>query len=149
LLFIVAAFILPALYGTLSKLWVANIDWSLVTTDVYTYIGIVAEVLNEGLPRAVWVIIGDSASRPWTRRLRLTYTLILFQSVLGLIMSIGFLAAWLLDGLDGLEAWKPGLVRGKALSASIRTAARPNSHRARWIQHSACLFKSFPPQNSL
>ncbi|KAL2177538.1 uncharacterized protein P884DRAFT_299930 [Thermothelomyces heterothallicus CBS 202.75] len=93
LLFNVAAFILPALYGTLAKLWVANIDRSLVvTTDVYTYIGIVAEVLNEGLPRAAWVIIGDSASRPWTQRLALTHTLILFQSVLGLIMSIGFLA---------------------------------------------------------
>ncbi|KAG2166810.1 hypothetical protein JADG_006549 [Aureobasidium aubasidani] len=30
-----------------------------VTTDVYTYIGVVAEVLNEGLPRASWLIIGD------------------------------------------------------------------------------------------
>ena len=40
LLFNVAAFILPALYDTLSKLWVANIDSSLVvTTDAYTYIG--------------------------------------------------------------------------------------------------------------
>ena len=39
-LFNIAAFILPALYGTLSKLWVANIDSSLVvTTDAYTYIG--------------------------------------------------------------------------------------------------------------
>lgn len=93
LLFNIAAFLLPALYGTLAKLWVANIDSSLVvTTDVYTYIGIVAEVLNEGLPRAAWVIIGDSASRPWTQRLGLAHTLILFQSVLGLIMSIAFLA---------------------------------------------------------
>ena len=32
LLFNFAAFILPALYGTLSKLWVANIDSSLVVT---------------------------------------------------------------------------------------------------------------------
>ena len=53
LLFNVAAFVLPALYATLSKLWVANIDASRVaTTDSYTYIGVVAEVLNEGLPRA-------------------------------------------------------------------------------------------------
>ncbi|KAK6422619.1 hypothetical protein LTR95_016652 [Oleoguttula sp. CCFEE 5521] len=51
LLFNIGAFVLPALYGTLSKLWVANIDSSLVvTTDAYTYIGVVAEVLNEGLP---------------------------------------------------------------------------------------------------
>ena len=37
LLFNLATFILPALYGTLSKLWVANIDSSMVaTTDSYT-----------------------------------------------------------------------------------------------------------------
>ena len=30
---------------------------------VYTYIGVVAEVLNESLPRAVWVVIGDAPSR--------------------------------------------------------------------------------------
>lgn len=56
LAFNVAAFVPPALYGTLSKLWIANIDSSLVvTTDAYTCIGVVAEVLNEGLPRAAWV----------------------------------------------------------------------------------------------
>lgn len=47
------AFLLPALYGTLSKYWVAEIDGSMVVTvDAYTYIGVVAEVINEGLPRA-------------------------------------------------------------------------------------------------
>ena len=93
LFFNTAAFILPALYSTLSKLWVANIDSSMVvTTDVYTYIGVIAEVLNEGLPRAAWTIIGDKASRSITQRLKLTTTLILFQSVLGFIMSIALLA---------------------------------------------------------
>jgi hypothetical protein len=49
------------LYGTLAKLWVANIDRSLaVTTGVYTYIGIVTEVRNEDLSRHAWVIIGDT-----------------------------------------------------------------------------------------
>ncbi|KAF5859800.1 hypothetical protein ETB97_002409 [Aspergillus alliaceus] len=53
-LFNTAAFILPALYRTLVKIWIAKIDSSLVvTTDVYTYINTVAEVINEGLPRAV------------------------------------------------------------------------------------------------
>lgn len=94
LLFNIAAFILPALYGTLSKLWVASIDSSLVvTTDSYTYIGVFAEVLNEGLPRASWVIIGDKASRSLAERLRLTHALIAFQALLGLIMSIAFVAA--------------------------------------------------------
>ncbi|KAJ4289109.1 hypothetical protein N0V90_011451 [Kalmusia sp. IMI 367209] len=62
-----------------------------VTTDSYTYIGVVAEVLNEGLPRASYLVIGDDASRSFHERLQLTHTLILFQSILGLIMSIAFL----------------------------------------------------------
>lgn len=63
-----------------------------VTTDTYTYIGVVAEVLNEGLPRASYLIIGDKANRTYRERLQLTHTLILFQSILGLVMSIGFVA---------------------------------------------------------
>ncbi|KAL8937298.1 MAG: hypothetical protein Q9216_004498 [Gyalolechia sp. 2 TL-2023] len=94
LLFNVLAFILPALYATLSKLWVARIDTALVaTTDSYTYIGTVAEVLNEGLPRAAWVIIGDASLRSWQARLRLAHTLILFQSLIGLLMSLVFVGA--------------------------------------------------------
>ncbi|KAF2103271.1 hypothetical protein NA57DRAFT_72246 [Rhizodiscina lignyota] len=94
LLFNLAAFTLPALYATLSKLWVANIDASLVaTTDAYTYVGVVAEVLNEGLPRAAWVTIGDKSSRSLGQRLQLTHTLILVQSILGLVMSVAFVGA--------------------------------------------------------
>jgi Na+-driven multidrug efflux pump len=87
-------FVLPALYSTLSKLWVANIDASMVVTvDSYTYIGVVAEVINEGLPRAAWVIIGDKASRTLASRIGLTQTLIIFQSILGLIVSVIILGA--------------------------------------------------------
>lgn len=64
-----------------------------VTTDVYTYIGVVAEVLNEGLPRASWNVIGDRTNRTLSARHSLSFTLIIFQSVLGLIMSIAFVAA--------------------------------------------------------
>ncbi len=72
----------------------ANIDTALVaTTDSYTYIGVVAEVLNEGLPRAAWLIIGDASLRSWNARLRLAHTLILFQSLLGLLMSLVFVGA--------------------------------------------------------
>lgn len=89
LLFNTGAFILPALYSTLVKLWVANIDSSLVvTTDVYTYIGTIAEVLNEGLPRAVWVTIADKGTQSLESRLGLAHTLTLFQTTLGIIMSI-------------------------------------------------------------
>ena len=88
------AFLLPALYGTLSKLWVASIDASMVATlDSYTYIGVVAEVLNEGLPRAAWLIIGDKSSRTLASRISLSQTLILFQSLLGLIISVVILGA--------------------------------------------------------
>ncbi|KAF6785725.1 hypothetical protein CSOJ01_15549 [Colletotrichum sojae] len=103
LLFNLAAFILPALYATLSKLWIAELDASLVaTTDAYTYIGVVAEVINEGLPRAAWVIIGDKASRSLAQRLQLTHTLIAFQAVLGLVMSLAF--------LGGAQAFAKGFV---------------------------------------
>ncbi|TLS21318.1 uncharacterized protein PpBr36_10405 [Pyricularia pennisetigena] len=107
-----ASFILPALYGTLSKLWVANIDSSfIVTTGAYSYIGVVAETLNEGLPRAAWVIIGDHASRTLTQRLQLSNTRILFQAVLGLIMSLAF--------VGGARSFADGFVPVEVREASI------------------------------
>jgi Na+-driven multidrug efflux pump len=63
------------------------------TTDTYGYIQIVAESFNEGLPRAAWLIIGNKSTRSFRERLGLAHTLILFQSMLGLIMAICFLAA--------------------------------------------------------
>ncbi|KAF2684178.1 hypothetical protein K458DRAFT_367690 [Lentithecium fluviatile CBS 122367] len=112
LAFNVCSFILPALYSTLSKLWVANIDSSMVvTTDTYTYIGVVAEVLNEGLPRAAYLIIGDKDSRKLRERIGLTHTLILFQSILGLIMSICFLA--------GASTFAKGFVPVEVRGASL------------------------------
>ncbi|KAI2779253.1 hypothetical protein F4815DRAFT_474691 [Daldinia loculata] len=130
LLFNLGAFVLPALYSTLSKLWVAEIDSSLVvTTDVYTYIGVVVEVLNEGLPRASWVIIADKDSRSLTQRLSLAYTLILFQSILGLIMSIAFIAgaATFAEGFVPVEVRAASLTYIRisafsALSSAIETA---------------------------
>lgn len=78
LMFNLGAFFLPALYSTLSKLWVANIDSSQVAlTDVYTYIGIVAEVLNDAFPRSAWHIIGDKSTRSVRSRLNLAYTLMI------------------------------------------------------------------------
>lgn len=113
LLFNVGAFILPALYSTLSKLWVANIDSSMVvTTDAYTYISTVAEVLNEGLPRASWLIIGDKTNRSLAERRKLSYTLITFQTILGLIMSICFVAA----ARQFADAFVPAQVRDASLT---------------------------------
>lgn len=94
LLFNLVAFLLPALYSTLSKLWIASIDSSqVVTTDVYTYIGVIVEVLNDGLPRAAWLVIGDRTTRTVASRLGISYTLILAQVVLGTVMTIIFIAA--------------------------------------------------------
>ncbi|KAG8893883.1 hypothetical protein FRB99_001656 [Tulasnella sp. 403] len=88
LLFNLLTFSLPAIYSTLSKLWVAQLDSSAVaTTDAYTYIGVVAEVLNEGLPRAAYLIIGDK-TRTTKDRLNLCFTLIAFQMVAGLVVSL-------------------------------------------------------------
>jgi hypothetical protein len=57
------AFAPPAVYSTLSKLWVAKLSSSeVVITDVYTYIGIIVEALNDGIPRSAWLIIGDKLS---------------------------------------------------------------------------------------
>jgi Na+-driven multidrug efflux pump len=113
LLFNVGAFILPALYSTLVKIWIANIDSSLVvTTDVYTYIGTIAEVLNEGLPRAVWVTIADKRTRSFESRLKLSYTLIIFQTILGMIMSIVFAGA--------AEAFAAAFVPHDVQKASIK-----------------------------
>jgi len=64
-----------------------------VTTDYYTYIGVIVEVLNEGLPRASWLIIGDKASRSISARLQLSYTLIVVQMILGTLLSIVFMGA--------------------------------------------------------
>ncbi|KAL7803565.1 hypothetical protein V8C44DRAFT_361913 [Trichoderma aethiopicum] len=94
LAFNTASFILPALYSTLSKLWVSRIDSSMVvTTDAYTYMSTCSEALNEGLPRAAWLIIGDAASRSLPQRLQLAHTLVAFQSLVGLLLSVVFLAA--------------------------------------------------------
>lgn len=64
-----------------------------VTVDSYTYIGLVAEVLNEGLPRAAWMIIGDKSSRCLSSRIGLTQTLIIFQTALRLLVSVIILGA--------------------------------------------------------
>ncbi|KHO00163.1 uncharacterized protein MAM_02086 [Metarhizium album ARSEF 1941] len=98
----VISFALPALYATLVKLWVAKIDSRMVvTTDTYTYITTMTEVVNEGLPRAAWSTIGDTTA-PYARRLSLTYTLLVAQSILGLVMSIAILA--------GAETFAQGFV---------------------------------------
>ncbi|KAL8284029.1 hypothetical protein RQP46_005142 [Phenoliferia psychrophenolica] len=55
--------------------------------------GIVVEVFNEGLPRAAWNTIADNTKYSRANQLSLVTTLILVQSVLGLVLSLIFLGA--------------------------------------------------------
>ncbi|KAJ5100002.1 hypothetical protein N7532_007003 [Penicillium argentinense] len=78
------AFAPPAVYSTLSKLWVAKLSsGEVVTTDVYTYIDIILEVLNDGIPRSAWLNIGDKSSRSLHSRLNLAWTMIIVSAAQG------------------------------------------------------------------
>lgn len=134
MLFNLCAFLLPALYGTLSKLWVAQIDASMVaTTDVYTYIGIIIEVLNEGLPRAAWVIIGDHASRTPLARTRIAHSMLATQMALGALLSIAFLAS----APQLAAAFVPASVRAASLTY-VRISAFSALSSATEVAVSAC-----------
>jgi len=93
LIFNLLAFAPPALYSTLSKLWVAKLNSSqVVTTDVYTYIGVIVEVVNDGIPRSAWLVIGDKSARTVQSRLNLAWTMIIVTAAQGLLMTVIFLA---------------------------------------------------------
>lgn len=107
-----------------------------MTTDVYTYIGVLVEAINEGLPRASWLIIGDTMSRSLQERCQLAHTLIIFQSLLGLIVSIVLVseAARFADVFVPVEVRQKSLTYVRisafsALSSTIETAVS-NSMRA-------------------
>ncbi|TVY15114.1 hypothetical protein LARI1_G006187 [Lachnellula arida] len=88
LLYNFGAFLLPALYETASKTWVAHVDpKQVIITDVYVYILVIANILNEGLPRAAWTVIGDKHNRSVNSRISLSYTLIQFQILSGLMIT--------------------------------------------------------------
>lgn len=60
---------------------------------MYTYIGVIAQVLNDGLPRSAWLIIGDKSTRTTSSRLTLSYTMIIVQTALGALMMVIFIAS--------------------------------------------------------
>ena len=62
-----------------------------MTTDVYTYIGVIVEVLNEGFPRAAWLLIGDNANRSMRSRLELTCSMVAATAAQGFVVMIIFL----------------------------------------------------------
>ncbi|KAJ6126225.1 hypothetical protein N7471_010718 [Penicillium samsonianum] len=64
----------------------------LVTTDVYTYIGVIVEVLNEGFPRSAWLLIGDNATRSMRSRLNLACTMVAATTAQGFVVMLIFLS---------------------------------------------------------
>lgn len=104
-----------------------------VTTDVYKHIGVVAEVFNEGLPRAAWVIMGEKASRTCFSRISLSYTLITLRRVLGTIMSIAFVA----DASSSAGVFVPIEVRAASLTY-VRLSAFSAPSSAIQTSVSAC-----------
>ena len=70
------------------------------------------EVINEGLPRTAWLIIGDKSNRSTSSRISLAHTLILFQIALGTILAVIFLAS----SEKLAAAFVPALVREASLT---------------------------------
>jgi hypothetical protein len=83
-----------------------------VTTDVYTYIGVIVEVLNEGLPRTAWNIIGDRSTPSVKSRISFAYTLVVTQIILGALLTVVFVGS--AEKLAG--AFVPAQVRKTSLT---------------------------------
>lgn len=112
-IFNLLAFAPPAIYSTLSKLWVSKLSSSeVVTTDVYAYIGIIVEVMNDGIPRSAWLVIGDKSSRSLHSRLNLAWTMIIVCAAQGLLMTVIFLAT----STELAAAFVPAEVRHTSLT---------------------------------
>lgn len=58
------------------------------TAETYVYIGVVVEVINEGLPRAAYKVIGDKSRRTLSERIGISNAMIMFQVALGALLSI-------------------------------------------------------------
>ncbi|KAK4075233.1 hypothetical protein Purlil1_12723 [Purpureocillium lilacinum] len=97
----VAAFLLPALYGTLSKLWIAT------STPLWWRL---RKIINEGLSRAAWSTI---ATRPTgSTRLSLAHTLLLAQMFLGFILAIVLVST----SQSFTDTFVPELARAKSIT---------------------------------
>ncbi|RPB26904.1 hypothetical protein L211DRAFT_860885 [Terfezia boudieri ATCC MYA-4762] len=90
-LFNIFTFLLPAVYMTMAKLWVSQLDPRLVVaTDTYAYMHVFVEILNEGLPKVSYLIIADKSSRSISSRIQISNTLIAFQATCGLALALSF-----------------------------------------------------------
>ena len=86
-------------------------------------------MINEGLPRASWLVIGDKSSRSLQARIGISYSLIIFQTILGALLSIIFVSAAssFADGFVPVEVRKTSLTYVRlsaflALSSALETS---------------------------
>lgn len=94
------ASILPALYVVLSRLWLAELNPEYVAlTGAWTYVGAISNVINEGLPRAAWRVVGDRNTYSTRQRYELALALISFISALAVLLTVLLLlsAPWLAE----------------------------------------------------
>ena len=91
------------------------------------------EVINEGLPRAAYKIIGDRTRRSLNRRIGISNALILTQILLGLIMSIAIFAA----AKQFADKFVPAATRAESVQY-IRIAAFSSLFSALDVAVSAC-----------
>ncbi|KAI9099867.1 hypothetical protein DFS34DRAFT_680246 [Phlyctochytrium arcticum] len=78
------AFLIPALYGTLQKLWIGQIDPSGVRVkDAWGWMTLLTDTATEGLSRVAYLLVGD-LTRPMGDRLQLATTLVLGQGFSGI-----------------------------------------------------------------
>ncbi|KAF8428542.1 hypothetical protein EV426DRAFT_275687 [Tirmania nivea] len=112
-LFNVFTFLLPAIYMTMAKLWVSQLDSKMVVaTDIYAYIHTIVEILNEGLPKVSYLIIADKSTRSIATRIQLSNTLIAFQATCGLVLALSFF----IFAQSFADTFIPAPVRGASLT---------------------------------
>lgn len=81
-------FALPALYSTLSIMWVANIDCSSVQlTQTYTYLQTINEAITEA-GRSCYNVIGDFTNRSRIQKFSLMNTLVSILVIMSFIIVI-------------------------------------------------------------
>lgn len=124
------AFLLPASLTTLSKTWLPRTDSSHIgTSNEFQCLDFTSKLLNEGVPRAAWIVIGDTASRTYSERLRLTHTLMLFQLVISFVVFLLFSMLADLFVTPGLSDENHGrtlayvrLIAGSMIPSAVETA---------------------------
>lgn len=94
----------------------------MAVTDTFNYLGIIAEALNEGLPKAAWRTIANRRDWRTDERYGMANTLILVQSCLALILMVATCSG----AARFAQGFVPAAIRAQSLSyirlTSVSTA---------------------------